>query len=203
MLSMLKILAIKKLKENKMFQLFKKKAKTKLYTRCNELVIHNFNEAMNGNLEYLKIDKTDNVSNSELETVWLSILDEFLVLSRNNLALKKIKDKITILKLQAKLRVLEILKFCVDRNIKVDETLNQYKTSKEKIQVHLGMLKNDISRLTPKETDSDNSNNSNDFEKSIAILIKNGCAVDRHKMVVSTWCELLNLLQEQAKLQKN
>ena len=92
--------------------------------------------------------------------------------------------------------------FCLIRKVNVDAQMLEYKTSKEKIQVHIGLIKNEINQLTDKEKDED-IKNSSDFEKSIAVLIKNGCKIDRFTTVVSEWCMLLNLINEEQKTIKN
>ena len=69
------------------------------------------------------------------------------------------------------------------------------------MNVHIGMIKNDINRIKPKdEDDSDEKRDSNqsniNFETSIVRLIEKGYQIDRFKTVVSTWITALNRLSK-------
>lgn len=185
-----------------MFSVFKRKAKPRLYSKCNELVLHHFEECMNGNLDYLKINPSDKVKQSDIENAWLSIVDEFLILSKNKITLNIIKKKNKVLLLESRLRVLEVLNFCVDREINVEDKLIEYKTSKEKINIHIAMAKNDIARLTSRDYQEEENNISFDFSTSIAVLSKNGFQINRFTTVVSEWCAFLNLLEKQKEADK-
>lgn len=179
----------------------KKRNKSNVYRNCNELPIHNFNEVDSfSRFEFLKKNQDDNVSEEVLQLAWLNILDELLTISNNKIAINIIKKKTDVLLLHRKMKVLEALKICIDLNIDVDQQLKEYKTTKEKISIHIGMLKNDINRITPAEESVDevrdeNANNLN-FENSIVRLIEKGYQIDRFKTVVSTWITALNRLEK-------
>lgn len=181
----------------------KKIDEPKLFRKCNQLPIHNFNEAMNGDLNYLKVDPDDVVDELILQQAWLDIMDEFLPMSKNALAMRIIGRKSQILLLQQRLRVLSIINYCYTQGYDVDEKAKEYKTSKEKIMVHIGLVKNDIARITtgiPTESDDAKTGNNNaDFERSIAIAMKFGYQIDRFKTVVSTWCAIMNQIDKQNK----
>ncbi len=186
-----------------MFSIFKKKKepkKVELYDRCNTLPIHNFNEvATTGNFDYLKVNKEDNVSDEQLQLAWLSILDEYFTISKNNMALIQFRKKTELIFLEKKLQVLEILKFCINRNINVTDQLKEYKTSKEKISIHIGMIKNDISRISKSLPQEEIKKDNSEFDRSIAVLSQAGFKIDRFTTVVSEWVQMLDIFQQQNK----
>jgi hypothetical protein len=183
----------------------KKRNKSNVYRNCNELPIHNFNEVDSfGRFEYLKKNPDDDVSEYELQLAWLDILDELLTISDNKIAINIINKKIQFIRLGRKLKVLEALKICVEMDLDVDSQLKEYNTSKQKLNVHIGMLKNDINRIKPSEESevdvAKDSNESNlNFENSIVRLIEKGYQIDRFKTVVSTWITALNRLSKMEK----
>ena len=185
---------------------FKKKSSSiaNLYRRCNVLPIHNFNEiSTNNDFDYLKVNRNDVVSQIELEETWLLIMDEFYRISKNINALSLIKKQCNLMLLQKKLVVFEVLKICIDKNIDVSNECLKYRIDKTKINIHIGMLKNDISRITstfPKEIN--NNNSESQFDDTIAIIIKNGFQINRFTTVVSEWCSILNIIEKQNKANK-
>lgn len=177
------------------------KKKDNVYCKCNELVIHNFNEvASNNDFSYLKKNKNEVVSDEALQLAWLDILDEYLTISNNAIAVSSLQKKAKVIKLEKKMHVFQMMKFCIDRNIDISEYLKEYNVKADKVQVNIGMIKNDISRLNngiPSETERSNSNT--DFDRSIAMLNKNGFNINRFTTVVSEWVQALNILEKQYK----
>jgi len=183
----------------KPFQKKQKARKNNYYSKCNELPIHNFNEvASNNDFSYLIKNKDEEVSDEVLQLAWLDILDEYLTISKNNIALNALKKKAKITLLQKRLDTLEIMKYCADRGIDIDAELAQYRIKKDKIQVNIGMVKNDIARLSssvPSESEKKGSNNT--FDRSIAMLNKNGFNINRFTTVVTEWVQALDILEQQ------
>lgn len=175
-----------------------------LYLRCNELPIHNFNEiATNSDFSYLKKNRNDDISNSDLEMAWITILDEYFRISKNTMALGLLKKKCGLIYLEKKLQVFEALKICIDLKIDVSEKLKEYRINNVTIDAHIGMIKNDISRIfaqlqKEEEVKQDNQN----FDKTIAIILKNGYQINRHTTVVSEWVQILNLIEQSQKTNK-
>lgn len=184
-----------------MLNFFKKEKKVKLYTKCSEFPVHNFFEAMNGNLAYLKKNIDDVVSDEELENTWINILDEFIILSKNVVTQNMIRKKINFLILIQKLSVYEALKVCIDNRVDVEAELKEYKVKKDRINTKIALIKNDIAKLKPKENESNNS--TNDFDTSIAMILKNGYQINRFQTTVSEYCAILNSIEQQAKALKN
>jgi len=182
-----------------MLKIFKSKAKPQLYRACRELPVHNFNEvASNNDFSFLKKNPNDVVSDEDLQLAWLDILDEYLTISKNALVLNAMSKKAKVILLEKKLHVLEVMKFCAERGIDIDEELKEYRLKKDKIQINIGLIKNDINRLSnsmPNETERKNSNT--DFDRSIAMLNKNGFNINRFTTVVSEWVQALNILEQQ------
>jgi hypothetical protein len=182
--------------------LFKRKKATiaNLYRKCNVLPIHNFNEiATNNDFNYLKVNKNDDVSQIELEETWLIILDEFYKISKNNKALISFKKQINLMLLYKKLTVFEVIKICINKNIDVVAECKKYKIDKTKIDIHIGMLKNDIARISKSIPSEESEGNTNEFERTIAVILKSGFQINRFTTVVSEWVSILNLIQEQNK----
>lgn len=168
-----------------------------LYRKCSELPIHNFNEvSSNGDFSYLKKNRNDEVSNTELELCWLNILDEYFTLTDNPMAVANLKKRIRLILMDRKLEVLNALKLCIERNVNVDSELKEYRTSKQKITIHIGMLMNDIQRVQkslPKENEEKQS--ATNFDDSIAFIIENGYQINRHTTVVSEYCSILKRIK--------
>lgn len=144
------------------------------------------------------------VSDEDLQLAWLDILDEYLTISNNAIAINLLKKRAKIILLEKRLHVLEVMKFCADRNIEIEKELKEYRIKKDKIHVNIGMIKNDISRLSnsmPSESEQQSSNT--DFDRSIAMLNKNGYNINRFTTVVSEWVQALNILEQQHKANKN
>lgn len=186
----------------KFFMKNKAVAGPKLYTTCNTLPIHNFNEIMNNqDLNYLKINRDDKVSNSDLENAWLNLMDEYFTLTNNPKALHQLKNKMHIMILEKKIHVLEILKYCIAREINVDEEMKIYRVTKQNLPQHLGLLKNDLLKklaAIPEEI----NNADNEFDKTIAVLMSRGFSVNRFKTVVSEWVAMLEIVEKQNKAQQ-
>ncbi len=191
------------LKLLKKWFLRKKKTKSaaKLYRKCNELSIHNFNEvASNNDFSFLKKNSQDLVSDEELQSAWLDILDEYMTISDNKLAISLLSKKAKLILLEKKLHVFEMMKFCLNRNINIDEQLAQYRIKKDKVQANIGMVKNDINRISATmPTQEERTVNNTDFDRSIAMLNKNGFNINRFTTVVSEWVQALNILEKQSK----
>jgi len=178
----------------------KKAVVANLYRKCNVLPIHNFNEiATNNDLNYLKVNKNDFVSQIELEETWLTILDEFYRISKNVKILNVLKKKTELILLEKKLDVFEALQICLSKNIDVENEMKLYKTNKNIINIHIGMIKNDISRITKSIPVEEIRNDTNEFEKTLAVILKSGFQFNRFTNVVSEWVSILNLIQEQNK----
>ena len=183
--------------------LFKRKSeKPNLYLKCNELPIHNFNEVSNGDFNYLKKDKDQFVEPKILQETWLDILSEYLTISKNYTVLNSINRKLEISILESRLNVFLALKKCIQYEINVTEHLLKRKATKENIQIHINLLNDQIATLVALlPTPQENKPNDN-FEQSIASLIRNGCQINRFKTVVTEWVALLNQIKEQAKANK-
>jgi hypothetical protein len=177
----------------------KSKRKPQLYRKCNELPIHNFNEvSSNNDFTFLKKNNGDVVNDEDLQLAWLDILDEYLTISNNAFAIALLKKKAKIILLEKKLHVLEVIKFCVDRCIDIDSELLQYRIKKDKVAANIGMVKNDINRLSSSIPDeAEQKKRNTDFDRSIAMLNKNGFNINRFTTVVSEWVEALNILEKQ------
>lgn len=171
-----------------------------LYTKCNELPIHNFNEiATNNDFNYLKVNKSCVVSDEEIEVAWLGILDEYFRLSKNTLALIQLKKKTQLLFLHKKLQVLQAIRICLDKGLNVDSEMKEYRTDKTKIAPHIGLIMNDINRIEksfPKETGIDSESQ---FDDTLAGILKSGFHINRFTTTVSEWCSILNLIEKQNK----
>lgn len=169
-----------------------------LFLKCSELPIHNFNEvASNGDFSYLKKNRTDEVSNTDLEMAWIGILDEYFRISSNNQALALLKKKCSLIYLEKKLQVIESLKICTSLGIDVADKLKQYNINPSNIEQHIAIIKNDIAKVfhqIPKEEEvkKDNQN----FNRTIAIVLKNGYHINRHTTVVSEWVQILNIIEQ-------
>ncbi len=175
-----------------------------LFTKCNELPIHHFNEIANNNdFSYLKRDRNTIVSEEKIQSTWLNILDEFLTISNNTFAFNMLKKRSKIILLDRKLKVFEALQYCISKGIDVGKELKEYRMTKERLASNIGLIKNDISRLSNSiPTEEKNNNGNSEFERTIAIIIKNGYQIDRFKTVVSEFCSILNLIEQQHKAQK-
>ena len=115
------------------------------------------------------------------------------------MALIQFRKKSELIFLEKKLHVFEILKFCTDRNINVEVQLKEYRTSKEKISIHIGMLKNDISRISKSLPQEEIKKDSTEFDRTIAVLSQAGFKIDRFTTVVSEWVQMLDIFQQQNK----
>lgn len=178
----------------------KKEVIANLYRKCNELCIHNFNEvATNNDFNYLKVNKNDVVSQIELEETWLIILDEFYRISKNVKILNVLKKKTQLILLVKKLVVFEALQICLSKNIDIEAEMKLYKTNKNIVNIHIGMIKNDIARVSKSIPSEENGTDTNDFERTLAIILKSGFQINRFTNVVSEWVSILNLIQEQNK----
>jgi hypothetical protein len=191
----------------KIQKLFQKKQQNNtnlLFNKCNELPIHNFNEIANNNdFSYLKRDCNSVVSDDLIQSTWLNILDEFLSISNNTYAVNMLKKRSKILLLERRLKVLEALNYCISKGIDVSIEMKEYRMTNNRLNSNISLIKNDISRLTNTiPTEEKTNNNSSDFERTIAIIIKNGYQIDRFKTVVSEFCSILNLIEQQHKAQK-
>jgi hypothetical protein len=168
------------------------------------LPIHNFNEvATNGDLNYLKINREDHVKESELQIVWLNILDEYFALSKNVKAISALKKKYSIILMNYKLEVLNALKICLDKGINIDKELSLCKTDKVRLSAHIGMLKNDISRISNSLPIEDNRQENSDFDRTLAVIMKYGYKINRFKTTVSELIAIKQLIEEQNKAEKN
>lgn len=177
------------------------KKESNLYQKCNELPIHNFNEiSNNNNLNYLKIDKKDVVSDIDLQNCWLEILEEYLKISNNKSAFFQLNQQSSILLLETRLRVLECFKNCIQNEINIDVQLLEYKIEKQTIDQRIGLIKNDLAKFYNEMPVTEKSN-SNDFEQSIAIIMENGYSINRFKTVVSEYVAILNRIQTKIKNQ--
>ena len=188
-----------------MFDFFKKKTKlkAKLYTRCNELCIHNFNEiATNSDFDYLKINKLDQVSDTEIELAWLGILDEYFRLSKNALAINQLKKKTSLLFLSKKLQVFQAMQICIDKGIDVSKELKEYRTDKTRLPIHTGMISNDINRIEKTIPKEESQTDENNFEMTLAMVIENGFQINRHTTMLSEWIAILHRIEQRQKQAK-
>jgi hypothetical protein len=190
-----------------MISFFKKKPAepAQLYTKCNILPVHNFNEiATNNDFNYLKVNKTDVVSDIELETAWLVILDEYFRISKNTQGFAILKKKTSLLFLEKKLQVFEALQICLLKNINVDIEMKMYKTNKDILKIHIGMVKNDINRILKSLPGEDEGvKDENDFDRSLAVLSQAGFKIDRFATVVSEWVQMLRVFESQQTKKEN
>jgi hypothetical protein len=184
---------------------FKSKRAPELYRACRELPIHNFNEVANNNdFSFLKKNNQDVVSDEVLQLAWLDILDEFLKISNNVYADNILNKKSKIILLHKRLEVLQAMKYCIIRNIDIEAELKEYRIKKDKIDVQISLVQNDINRLSnslPKEQEQQASSEegNQNFEASIAVLLEKGYRIDRYTMVVTEWTAALNRIEKQNK----
>lgn len=189
-----------------MFPFFKKKPvqKAELYTRCNVLPVHNFNEiATNNDFNYLKVNKSDTATDLELQTAWLGILDEYFRISKNVQGLAILKKKTSLLFLENKLHVFEAMQICIFKNINIDLEMQLYKTNKDILKVHIGMIKNDIARISKTLPVEENTKDENEFDRSLAVLSQAGFKIDRFTTVVSEWVQMLKVFELQQSKKEN
>lgn len=179
-----------------------KKRKPELYNKCNILPIHNFNEVSNGDLSYMKIDRNDNVPIAELENAWLSIIDEYFVLSKNIQGIENLKRKSVLIRLEKKMQVYEAVKICLNRNVNVDEIMTQYGINAVDLPQYMALIKYDIDDLNSmlKKTDTKGEN---EFDKMFAIALKSGFQINRFTTTVSEWIQIIKIIEEQNKQNKN
>ncbi len=177
-----------------------------LFTKCSELPIHNFNEVANNNdFSYLKRNRNSIVSDDEIQSAWLNILDEFLKISNNAYAINILKKKSKVIHLGKKLQVLQIAKYAIDKGIDVTDILKQYKITEKSLNANIGLIKNDISRINsavPDEEEEDLQDRNQDFENTIVLLLENGYHINRNETVVTTWVSALNRLDKKYKANK-
>lgn len=183
--------------------IFKKqpeKAPAELYRQCNELPIHNFNEiSTNGDYDYLKKNRNDDVPVAELDKVWYDILDEFLRISKNKIANGILRKKKELIFLYKRLDILEAIKTCIDYEIDVTDKCKEYRVTPKNIDARIGLVKNDIMRITNSLSDKEGQTQDpgeTDFDRSIAQIMRAGYPINRFKTVVTEWCAILNLLEE-------
>lgn len=185
-----------------MFKFFNKTIRKKavLFTKCSELPIHNFNEIANNNdFNYLKVNKTDTATDEELMIAWLVILDEYFRISKNVHGISILKKKTSLMFLQKKLQVFEALQICLSKNINVEKEMILYKTNKDIIKIHVGMIKNDIQRVFKSLPVEENRKEDNEFDRTVAVILKNGFQINRFKTTVSEWVQILQLIEQQNK----
>jgi len=184
---------------------FKKTKKiARLYTKCSELCIHNFNEvATNNDFNYLKLNKNDVATDIELETAWLGILDEYFRISKNVQGLNILKKKTSLLFLENKLHVFEAMQICLSKNINIDLEMKMYRTDKNILKIHIGMIKNDINRILKSLPVEENSKDDNEFDRSLAVLSQAGFKIDRFTTVVSEWVQMLRIFEQQQSKKEN
>jgi len=102
-----------------------------------------------------------------------------------------------------KLEVLNALKICQDKGINIDKELKQFKTDKAKLNTHIGMIKNDISRISNSLPVEDNKQDNSEFDRTLAIIMKYGYKINRFKTTVSELEAIKQLIEEQNKAEKN
>jgi hypothetical protein len=174
-----------------------------VFKKCNQLPIHNFNEiATTQNLNFLKKDQNSEVPEEELQQAWLDILDEYFRISNNNYALQLFRKKIKVITLEKKLNVLEIIRFCLEKGCDVSEEMKMYRVTKENLTANIGLIQNDIIRITKTIPKEEFSKDETEFDRTIAIILKNGFQINRFTTVVSEWCAILNLIEQQQKANK-
>lgn len=174
-----------------------------IFKKCNQLPIHNFNEiATTQNLNYLKKDLNSEVPEEELQQTWIDILDEYFRISNNTYASQLFRKKINVLLLEKRLHVLEVLKVCIERGCNVDAEMKMYRVTKDNISASIGIIKNDLTRITKTIQVGDTHQDETEFDRTIAIILKNGFHINRNTTVVSEWCAILNLIEQQQKANK-
>jgi len=183
-----------------MFKLFKKR-QPKLYNRCNIMPIHCFNEVSNGDLNYMKINREDKVSDADLEKAWLTIIDEYFILSKEVQGIENLKKKTALTLLQNKIWVYEAIQLCLNKGLNVDNTMKLYGVNAVDLPQYMALIKYDIDDLNSilQKTDVKGDN---EFDRMFAIVLKNGFQINRFTTTVSEWIAILNLLEEQSKQQK-
>lgn len=173
----------------------------KLYHRCNEMPIHNFNEVSNGNFDYLKINRNDKVSEKELQDTWLTIIDEYFVLSKNVQGIENLKKKSVLILLQNKIQIYEAMRICLARKVNIEKEMQMYGVNEKDLPQHIALVKYDIDDLNMILSKTD-VQGENEFDKTFAIVLKNGFQINRFTTTVSEWIAILNLLEEQQKQHK-
>lgn len=184
-------------------KIFQKTQLQKIYRKCNELPIHNFNEiSNNGDFDYLKINKKYFVSDIDLQNAWLEILNEFLVISKNSQTFNILNKQANIMQLEMRLRVLQSFKMCIEDKINIQNYLLEYKIKPENIDQHIGLVKNDLSKFYNEIPKGNESKKENQFEETIAVILENGYQINRFTTVVSEWVAILNRIELKHKNQK-
>lgn len=182
--------------------LFKKRV-FDLYDKCNVLPIHNFNEAMNGDLSFLKKNPNSIVPDFILQNIWVDILDEYLKISDNKISLMMLGKKIKTVYLISQLDVMSAIKIAIEAGVDVDPYLKKYRVKRENINLKISLLKNEINKIfAENKKEKDESQGHANFEMSLAMIRKEGYSVDRFKMVVTEWCAILNQIEKQHKQQQ-
>lgn len=175
-----------------------------LYNKCNILPIHNFNEASNGDLSFLQVNKNEEIPEYILQETWIEIMDEYLKISNSALTLSILGEKLKSVYLISQLKVYQSLKNCFENEIDVTELLKKYRIKPENINQKIALVKNDFNQLFTKEKEGKNESDNSNFEMSLAMIRKEGYSIDRFKMVVTEWCAILNQIEKQQRIaQKN
>jgi len=170
----------------------------KLYIKCNELPIHNFNEVSASNdFNYLKKNPDDIVSEEVLQSAWLDILDEFLRISNNHYAANILKKREELISLKRKLFVLEAMKTCLMEGLNIDLEMKEYKVKPENLNANIGLMKNRISLLVNGlPEDSNDKKSETDFDRTIAVIMENGYPINRFKTTVAEYVAILNRIEQ-------
>ncbi|WP_027381873.1 hypothetical protein [Epilithonimonas caeni] len=200
---MIKLLQKRKLLQN-LIDFFRKTKVFDLYDKCNILPIHNFNEAMSGDLSFLKKDPNSKVPDFILQNLWIEILDEFLKISDNKISMMMLGKKIKTVYLLSQMDVFTAIKVSINAGVDVEPYLKKYRVKKENIDLKISLLKNEINRIFFSENKKENNDGQghSNFEMSLAMIRKEGYSVDRFKMVVTEWCAILNQIEKQHKIQQ-
>ncbi|WDF45250.1 hypothetical protein PQ459_10100 [Chryseobacterium sp. KACC 21268] len=195
----MKLLSKRKIVQ-KLLSFFINREVFELYDKCNVLPIHNFNEAMNGDLSFLKKNPNSKVPDFILQNLWIEILDEFLKVSNNKISLMMLGKKIKTVYLISQMDVLSAIQISINAGVDVDFYLKKYRVKKETINLKISLLKNEINKIFSENKDNkDDGEGHANFEMSLAMIRKEGYTVDRFKMVVTEWCAILNQIEKQHK----
>jgi hypothetical protein len=165
--------------------------------------LHNFDQVLTYNrFEYLKVERKSVATEPELQAAWLSIISEFIILSKNVRAMGNIKKRSNLVLLERRLTVLVAIEINIKCGNDVSKECAERRIKSENIRQHIGLLKNEISRMQaslPKPSDDMAQEAKpvieSDIDKSIAYAAKHGYKINRFETVVSEWCQIMNMIE--------
>jgi hypothetical protein len=80
--------------------------------------------------------------------------------------------------------------------------MKMYRVTKENLLANIGIIKNDLTRITKAIPSEEAHKDETEFDRTIAVILKNGFQINRNTTVVSEWCAILSLIEKQQKANK-